>query len=63
MIRIYTIQINLESEIFNNKEHYFWSVLKIYNDICSNCGHGWSPSIEQAALDAFKYYKQNILIS
>lgn len=61
VIYIYTIQINLESEIFNNVERYFWCVLKTDKDHCSNFGHGWSSSIEQAALDAYEYYMQNIV--
>jgi hypothetical protein len=61
VIYIYTIQINLESETFNNVEHYFWCVLKADKDRSSNFGHGWSPSIKQAALDAYEYYIQNVV--
>lgn len=61
MIYIYTIQINLKSETFNNTAYYFWCILKKDKDHYSNLGHGWSLSIEQAALDANKFYLQNIV--
>ncbi len=61
MIYIYTIQINLECEIFNDKKYYFWCILKTEKHQRSNEGHGWSPSIEQAALDAYEYYRKTTL--
>lgn len=60
VIYIYTIQINLESETFNNTEHYFWCILKKENNALLNCGHGWAKSIESAASTAYQFFCSNI---
>lgn len=57
----YNIEIKVEPEIFNNKQMYFWCITKNTKNSSSNNGHGWSTSIEKAALEALIYYNKNIL--
>jgi hypothetical protein len=56
----YNIEIKVEPEIFNNTPMYFWCITKNTKNSSSNNGHGWSISIEQAAIDALTYYNKNI---
>jgi len=60
VIHIYSIEINVCSESFKNREYFFWCILKLENGKKTNCGHGWSKSIEDAAADAYAYYNANI---
>ena len=57
---MYRINILPEPEIFNGKKMYFWMVEGVSGETHYNCGHGWSASIEQAALDASQYYQSVI---
>lgn len=57
---MYTIQISLESETFNNTKHYFWCILKKENNASFNCGHGWAKNIESVASAAYQYFCSNI---
>lgn len=59
----YSIEINLNPEIFNNKEHYFWCIIKTdVHNIASNCGHGWAETVIIAFEIALNYYITNIQV-
>ena len=55
---MYSININIDTETFNSIEHYFWCIYEQKDGLLFNCGHGWSKSIQEAALDAYKYYSK-----
>lgn len=58
---MYTININPDPEVFNNKPMYFWMIEgKTEYGIEHNYGHGWSGSVAQAAIDANEYYRKTI---
>lgn len=61
MNAIYTVQISLYTELFNDIEHYFWCIFEQKNGNRYNCGHGWATSIERAASDAYYFYTTSIL--
>lgn len=57
----YNIEIKIEPEYFSTSPKYFWCITKNMLGSASNYGHGWSSSIEQAAIDALSYYNKNIM--
>lgn len=59
MCDYYNIEIKLKPEIFGMKPAFFWCITKNKNDNASNCGHGWSQSVEEAAKEAYQYYVEN----
>lgn len=54
----YSIIIDLIPEKNNNIEYYFWYITNNSTSVSSNCGHGWAPTIIEAAKDAEAYYKK-----
>lgn len=61
LLYFYNIEINVEPETFNDKPKYFWCITKNTENSTSNNGHGWSDTIEKAAIEALAYYNKNIL--
>lgn len=58
---MFRIDIYPAPEMRGDKAMYFWCVICQCSDNAeSSCGHGWSESIAQAAIDAEKYYKAYI---
>lgn len=56
----YNIEINVDPKNFGGNFKYFWCIIKYTENNSSNNGHGWSDTIEKAAIDAYEYYKKNI---
>lgn len=56
----YNIEIKVQPEFLSGKLMFFWCITKNTEYISSNCGHGWSCSIEEAASHAHIYYEKNI---
>jgi len=56
----YSIEVKVEPEIIKNRSMYFWCILKNSGGSISNCGHGWSESIDVAVSDAHTFYKKTI---
>lgn len=57
---MHEISIQIEPEVFNGKPMYFWCIFGVSGENRYNCGHGWSESIAQAAIDAKDYYDKTL---
>ena len=55
----YSIEIKLQPEVLGKELMYFWHIIKNEDGNASNCGHGWSKSVEHAAMEGYQYYMQS----
>jgi len=56
----FSIEVKVQPEIIKNRNMYFWCILKNTSGSISNCGHGWSESVEIAVTDAHAFYKNTV---